>query len=86
MQPIIRKKEAKTKEKKKKRKETVRAEGSDDEDDEEKERLKDLQDRDAFAKRLLEKDKSKTRNVATANDKKSFERAAKRLKLEQVSE
>lgn len=48
------------------------------------ERLRDLEDRDAFAKRLQEKDRAKTRHVASVSDKRAYEEAAKRLKLEQV--
>ena len=35
-----------------------------------RERKEDLDDRDAFAKRLLEKDKEKTRNIMSKTDKK----------------
>uniref|UniRef100_A0A0A9WZW3 RNA helicase n=4 Tax=Lygus hesperus TaxID=30085 RepID=A0A0A9WZW3_LYGHE len=38
--------------------------------------------RDEFAARLRKKDKEKTRNIATSSDRKAFEEAAKRLKLE----
>ncbi|KAJ1521071.1 hypothetical protein ONE63_002777 [Megalurothrips usitatus] len=48
----------------------------------EKSRKRDLQERDAFAERLKKKDKEKTRNVAEAQGK-SYEEAAKRIKLEQ---
>jgi pre-mRNA-splicing factor ATP-dependent RNA helicase DHX16 len=51
-------------------------------DSEEEQRVKDLKERDEFSARLKEKDKNKTRNIAVKNDKKSFEEAAKRLKLE----
>ena len=51
-------------------------------DSEEEERVRDLKERDEFSERLKVKDKSKTRNIAIKNDKKSYEEAAKRLKLE----
>ncbi|KAG0423327.1 hypothetical protein HPB47_000884 [Ixodes persulcatus] len=50
--------------------------------DPEDERLKDLKERDEFAARLRDKDKEKTRNIVERSDKKAFEEAAKRLKLE----
>lgn len=37
---------------------------------EERERLQDIQERDAFAQRVREKDKDKTRNIAERTDKK----------------
>lgn len=52
-----------------------------DSESDQEERLKDLKARDEFAKRLQEKDKEKTRNIAFKNDKKSLEEASKRLKL-----
>lgn len=57
---------------------------SDSDDSTEKERLRDLQERDEFADRLKEKDKEKTRNVAqpSGSEKRAYEEAAKRLKLE----
>ena len=53
-----------------------------DSDNEETERLKDLQERDEFAKRLKKKDKEQTRNLMEKSDKKSFENAKKRLQIE----
>uniref|UniRef100_A0A2R5LFA9 RNA helicase n=1 Tax=Ornithodoros turicata TaxID=34597 RepID=A0A2R5LFA9_9ACAR len=50
--------------------------------DPEDERLRDLKERDEFAARLRDKDKDKTRNIIERSDKKAFEEAAKRLKLE----
>ncbi|XP_054162327.1 pre-mRNA-splicing factor ATP-dependent RNA helicase DHX16-like [Oppia nitens] len=50
--------------------------------DEDEERTKDLKERDEFSQRLKLKDKNKTRNIAVKNDKKSYEEAVKRLKLE----
>ncbi|RWS02705.1 pre-mRNA-splicing factor ATP-dependent RNA helicase DHX16-like protein [Dinothrombium tinctorium] len=56
----------------------LKASASSDED----ERSKDLKERDEFAARLREKDRQKTRKIVEKSDKKSFEEAAKRLKLE----
>ena len=53
-----------------------------DSDSDQEERIKDLKERDEFAKRLREKDKEKTRNIAFKSDKKGIEEATKRLKLE----
>ncbi|XP_077561893.1 DEAH-box helicase 16 lethal (2) 37Cb isoform X3 [Haemaphysalis longicornis] len=50
--------------------------------DPEDERLRDLKERDEFAARLRDRDKDKTRNIVERSDKKAFEEAAKRLKLE----
>lgn len=50
--------------------------------DPEDERLRDLKERDEFAARLRDRDKEKTRNIVERSDKKAFEEAAKRLKLE----
>ncbi|XP_052241879.1 pre-mRNA-splicing factor ATP-dependent RNA helicase DHX16-like isoform X2 [Dreissena polymorpha] len=62
----------------------------DDDDDSEdefekddRERQKDLEERDAFADRLKEKDKGKTRNVVSKSERKAQEEAQKRLKLEE---
>ncbi|UYV81413.1 DHX16 [Cordylochernes scorpioides] len=50
----------------------------------ERERLEDLKERDQFAERLRKKDKEKTRNLTMSrSDRKAFEEAAKRLKMEQ---
>lgn len=63
--------------------ESINSNNSEDSvDSEEEQRVKDLKERDEFSARLKEKDKNKTRNIAVKNDKKSFEEAAKRLKLE----
>lgn len=48
----------------------------------ERERLEDLKERDEFAKRLKSKDKEHTRNIVERSDKKAYEEAAKRLRLE----
>ncbi|GBM13433.1 Pre-mRNA-splicing factor ATP-dependent RNA helicase DHX16 [Araneus ventricosus] len=58
---------------------------SDSESDYEKmdrERLEDLKERDEFSERLKKKDKEKTRNIVEKSDRKAFEEAAKRLRLE----
>ncbi|XP_069799913.1 pre-mRNA-splicing factor ATP-dependent RNA helicase DHX16 [Dendropsophus ebraccatus] len=55
---------------------------SDDEEErEEQARLKDLEERDAFAERVKQRDKEKTRNIVERSDKKAYEEAQKRLKL-----
>ncbi|XP_056396581.1 pre-mRNA-splicing factor ATP-dependent RNA helicase DHX16 [Hyla sarda] len=55
---------------------------SDDEEErEEQARLKDLEERDAFAERVKLRDKEKTRNIVERSDKKAYEEAQKRLKL-----
>ncbi|PIK35386.1 putative pre-mRNA-splicing factor ATP-dependent RNA helicase DHX16-like [Apostichopus japonicus] len=54
---------------------------SSDTEDEEKDRRKDLKERDAFAKRLRDRDKENTKNKAEKGNKKSFEEAKKRLEL-----
>ncbi|XP_068722748.1 pre-mRNA-splicing factor ATP-dependent RNA helicase DHX16-like [Montipora capricornis] len=56
---------------------------SDEWEKEERERRKDLEERDAFADRLKQKDKEKTRSIMERSDKKAFEEAAKRLKLDE---
>uniref|UniRef100_A0AAQ6AC30 RNA helicase n=1 Tax=Amphiprion ocellaris TaxID=80972 RepID=A0AAQ6AC30_AMPOC len=48
---------------------------------EERERLQDIEERDAFAQRVRQKDKDKTRNIAERTDKKAYEEAQKRLKI-----
>ncbi|XP_050406181.1 pre-mRNA-splicing factor ATP-dependent RNA helicase DHX16 isoform X1 [Patella vulgata] len=48
----------------------------------EKERLHDLQERDEFANRMKDKDKDKTRNVASKSEKRAYEEAKKRLQME----
>ncbi|CDW55458.1 pre mRNA splicing factor ATP dependent [Trichuris trichiura] len=47
----------------------------------EAERVRDLQERDALAERLKQKDKEKTRHVLEKVDKKAYEEAAKRSRL-----
>lgn len=51
-------------------------------DSAEEERRRDLRERDEFANRLQKKDEGKTRKVVESSDKKGYEEAAKRLKLE----
>ncbi|XP_068106514.1 pre-mRNA-splicing factor ATP-dependent RNA helicase DHX16 [Hyperolius riggenbachi] len=53
----------------------------DEEDQEEADRLKDLEERDAFAERVKQRDKDKTRNIVERSDKKAYEEAQKRLKV-----
>lgn len=48
---------------------------------EERERIQDLEERDAFAERVKQKDKDKTRHILERNDKKAYEEAQKRLKM-----
>ncbi|XP_030053244.1 pre-mRNA-splicing factor ATP-dependent RNA helicase DHX16 [Microcaecilia unicolor] len=45
------------------------------------ERLRDLEERDAFAERVKQKDKERTRNIVERSDRKAYEEAQKRLKL-----
>ncbi|XP_045434269.1 pre-mRNA-splicing factor ATP-dependent RNA helicase DHX16 isoform X3 [Pipistrellus kuhlii] len=47
----------------------------------ERERLQDLEERDAFAERVRQRDKDRTRNVLERSDKKAYEEAQKRLKM-----
>lgn len=63
---------------------TQKAEDSSESDYErtERERLEDLKERDEFAERLKKKDKDRTRNIVAKSDRKAFEEAAKRLRLE----
>ena len=46
---------------------------------EERERLQDIEERDAFAQRVREKDKDKTRNIAERTDKKVTDQRSERL-------
>lgn len=54
--------------------EAKKAQKEDDEEEEwekeERERLQDLEERDAFAERVKQKDKEKTRHILERNDKK----------------
>ncbi|XP_043238204.1 pre-mRNA-splicing factor ATP-dependent RNA helicase DHX16-like [Amphibalanus amphitrite] len=49
---------------------------------EERARLNDLKERDALTERIKKRDQEKTRKVAEKSDRRGFEEAAKRLKLE----
>ncbi|KAF9809508.1 hypothetical protein SFRURICE_020805 [Spodoptera frugiperda] len=51
-------------------------------DSAEEHRLKDIKERDEFAKRLKKRDEEKVKKVAESSSKRSYEEAAKRLKLE----
>ncbi|ESO83803.1 hypothetical protein LOTGIDRAFT_197014, partial [Lottia gigantea] len=59
-----------------------RSPSASDSDDVEKERLHDLQERDEFANRLKDKDKEKTRNIASKSEQRAYEEAKKRLQME----
>ncbi|XP_060800257.1 pre-mRNA-splicing factor ATP-dependent RNA helicase DHX16 [Neoarius graeffei] len=65
--------------------EAKKAQKDDDEEEEwekeERERLQDLEERDAFAERVKQRDKEKTRHILERNDKKAYEEAQKRLKM-----
>ncbi|KAJ8956852.1 hypothetical protein NQ318_014267 [Aromia moschata] len=45
-------------------------------------RRKDLKERDEFANRLKKRDEERTRNIVQASDRRAYEEAAKRLKME----
>ena len=47
----------------------------------EEERRRDLEERDALAERLKQKDHEKTRNIMERSDKKAYEEAKKKLQL-----
>lgn len=51
-------------------------------DSEEERRRADLKERDAFSDRLKKKDEGKTRNLVEASERKGYEEAAKRLRME----
>ncbi|CAG9863343.1 unnamed protein product [Phyllotreta striolata] len=55
---------------------------SDSVDSAEEARRRDLQERDEFANRLKKRDEDRTRNVVQNFDKRTYEEAAKRLKLD----
>ncbi|KAI1280803.1 Pre-mRNA-splicing factor ATP-dependent RNA helicase DHX16 [Halotydeus destructor] len=55
---------------------------TDSDDSEEEKRVEDIKARDEFAERLKGKEKAKQRNIVERNDRKAYEEAAKRLKLE----
>merc|ERR1712098_978231 len=72
----------KPRKKKKKKKEEDKEEDVDEFERMETERQEDLKERDAFHRRMVEKDKGKQRNIAAKSDTKAFEEAAKRLAQE----
>ncbi|XP_030765418.1 pre-mRNA-splicing factor ATP-dependent RNA helicase DHX16 [Sitophilus oryzae] len=55
---------------------------SDSVDSAEEARKRDIKERDEFAERLKKRDEAKTRNIVQASDRRAYEEAAKRLKLE----
>lgn len=55
---------------------------SDSVDSAEEARRRDLKERDEFATRLKKRDEERTRNIVQSSDKKAYEEAAKRLKLD----
>ncbi|XP_045471594.1 pre-mRNA-splicing factor ATP-dependent RNA helicase DHX16-like [Harmonia axyridis] len=67
-------------ERKRKRYET--SSDSESVDSAEEARRKDLKERDDFAERLKKRDEQKTRNIVQASERRAYEEAAKRLKLE----
>ncbi|KAJ3654984.1 hypothetical protein Zmor_014133 [Zophobas morio] len=71
-----------SKDKKKRRKRYESSSDSDSIDSEEEARRKDLRERDEFASRLKKRDETKTRNIVQASDRRAYEEAAKRLKME----
>uniref|UniRef100_A0A673SQV8 RNA helicase n=1 Tax=Suricata suricatta TaxID=37032 RepID=A0A673SQV8_SURSU len=60
---------------------TEKPESEDEWERTERERLQDLEERDAFAERVRQRDKDRTRNVLERSDKKAYEEAQKRLKV-----
>uniref|UniRef100_A0A8C8YE48 DEAH-box helicase 16 n=1 Tax=Prolemur simus TaxID=1328070 RepID=A0A8C8YE48_PROSS len=60
---------------------TGKPESEDEWERTERERLQDLEERDAFAERVRQRDKDRTRNVLERSDKKAYEEAQKRLKM-----
>ncbi|XP_008155603.2 pre-mRNA-splicing factor ATP-dependent RNA helicase DHX16 [Eptesicus fuscus] len=63
------------------RQQTEKPESEDEWERTERERLQDLEERDAFAERVRQRDKDRTRNVLERSDKKAYEEAQKRLKM-----
>ncbi|KAJ8960366.1 hypothetical protein NQ314_006085 [Rhamnusium bicolor] len=55
---------------------------SDSVDSAEEARRKDLKERDEFANRLKKRDEERTRNIVQTSDRRAYEEAAKRLKME----
>lgn len=66
----------------KKRRKRYESSSSESVDSEEEARRKDLKERDEFADRLRKKDEERVRNIVHASEKKAYEEAAKRLKME----
>lgn len=66
----------------KKRRKRYESSSSESIDSEEEARRKDLKERDEFADRLRKKDEAKVKNVVHASDRRGYEEAAKRLKME----
>ncbi|XP_044794256.2 pre-mRNA-splicing factor ATP-dependent RNA helicase DHX16 isoform X2 [Bubalus bubalis] len=64
-----------------KKEQTEKPESEDEWERTERERLQDLEERDAFAERVRQRDKDRTRNVLERSDKKAYEEAQKRLKM-----
>ncbi|KAL3282275.1 hypothetical protein HHI36_005465 [Cryptolaemus montrouzieri] len=69
-------------ESKRKKSRYERSSDSDTADSAEEARQRDLKERDEFADRLKKKDEQKTRNIVQASERRAYEEAAKRLKLE----
>ena len=67
---------------KKRRKRYETSSDSESVDSAEEARLKDLRERDEFAERLKSKDEGKTRKIVHSTERKAYEEAAKRLKME----
>lgn len=65
-----------------KRRKRYESSSSESVDSEEEARRKDLKERDEFADRLRKKDEGKIRNIVHASEKKAYEEAAKRLRME----
>lgn len=55
---------------------------SDSVDSEEERRRQDIKERDEFAARLKKRDEERTRNIVQASERRAYEEAAKRLKIE----
>ncbi|XP_044743856.1 pre-mRNA-splicing factor ATP-dependent RNA helicase DHX16 [Chrysoperla carnea] len=70
------------KEKKRRKRYETSSSDSSSVDSAEEARRRDLKERDEFADRLKKKDEANTRKIVQASDKRAFEEAAKRLKLE----
>lgn len=71
-----------SKKEKKGRKRYESSSDSDSIDSEEEARRRDLKERDEFASRLKKRDEAKVRNIVQASDRRAYEEAAKRLKME----